>query len=74
MRRRCYDMDGDRLPVYEAEHRRWMMSVLIMGYEAGESRDRDRFVHNDIRPFDELSPEEQEKDKILIDALPEILR
>ncbi len=74
MRRRCYDMDGDRLPVYEAEHRRWMMSVLIMGYEAGESRDRDRFVHNDIRPFDELSPEEREKDKILIDALPEILR
>ncbi len=73
MRLRCYDMDGDRLPIYEAEHRRWMMSMLIMGYKPGERRDKARFVHNDICPFDELEPEEQDKDKILIDAMPEIL-
>jgi len=73
MRKRCYDMDGDRMPVYEAEHRRWMMSMLIMGTRPGEIRDKARFIHNDIVPFDELTPEEQEKDKILIDAMPDIL-
>jgi len=73
MRKRCYDMDGNRLPIYEAEHRRWMMSVLLMGYKPGEKSDKEHFIHGDIRPFDELSPEEQEKDKILIDAMPEIL-
>jgi hypothetical protein len=33
MRERCFDMNGDRTPIYEAEHRRWMMSELLMGWE-----------------------------------------
>jgi hypothetical protein len=70
---RCFDMNGDRSAIYEAEHRRWMMSVLIMGWQVGPTRDKARFIHHDIVPFDELMPEEQNKDKILIDALPHIL-
>ena len=66
-------MDGDRMPVYEAEHRRWMMSMLIMGTRRAKSAIKPDFIHNDIVPFDELTPEEQEKDKILIDAMPDIL-
>lgn len=73
MRERCFDMDGDRNAIYEAEHRRWMMSVLIMGWRAGSKRDNSSFTHNDIVPFNELLPEEQRKDKILIDAIPHIL-
>jgi hypothetical protein len=70
---RCFDMNGDRSVIYETEHRRWMMSVLIMGWHAGAKRDNTTFTHNDIVPFDKLSEEEQMKDKVLIDALPDIL-
>jgi hypothetical protein len=70
---RCFDMNGDRSAIYEAEHRRWMMSVLIMGWQVGTERDKARFIHHDIVPFDELNPEERNKDKILVDALPHIL-
>ena len=28
-----FDLTGDREPLYEAEHRRWMMSKLLMGLE-----------------------------------------
>lgn len=69
LRRLCFDMEGDRRPVYEAEHRRWMMSELVMGFAPAPQTDKRRFLHADIVPFDELTPEEQEKDKILIDAM-----
>ena len=74
LRKRCYDLDGDRTSIYEAEHRRWMMSVLLMGYSAGKTTDKKYFVHNDIVPFDELTVEEKNKDKILIDQLDYILK
>lgn len=73
LRRQCFDMNGDRLSIYEAEHRRWMMSELLMGFRTGEKTDKKRFVHADIVPFYELPKEEQEKDKILIDAMDYIL-
>lgn len=69
LRRQCFDMEGDRRPIYEAEHRRWMMSELIMGFAPAPQTDKRRFLHADIVPFDDLTPEEQEKDKILIDAM-----
>ena len=73
LRQLCYNLQGERLPIYEAEHRRWMMSVLLMGYRYGETTDRKKYIHADIIPFKELPPSEQDKDKILIDALNEIL-
>ena len=73
LRRVCFAMTGDRMAVYEAEHRRWMMSELIMGFAPGAATDKRRFIHADIVPFDDLTPEEQVKDKILIDAIDYIL-
>ncbi len=73
LRRKCFDMKGDRTPIYEAEHRRWMMSVLLMGYSPGKKTYKTYYIHADIIPFDKLTKEEQEKDKILIDAMDEIL-
>ena len=73
LRQLCYNLQGERLPIYEAEHRRWMMSVLLMGYQYGETTDRKKYIHADIIPFKELPPSEQDKDKILIDAINEIL-
>lgn len=73
LRRKCFDMNGDRRPIYEAEHRRWMISVLLMGYTAGDVTNKKRFIHADIVPFEALTEAEQEKDKILIDAMDYIL-
>lgn len=73
LRRKCFDMSGDGLPIYEAEHRRWMMSELLMGFKTGKETDRKRFIHADIIPFENLSEDEQKKDKILIDAMEYIL-
>ena len=73
LRKRCFDIDSDRMTVYEAEHRRWMMSALLMGYKPGPVKDKKRFIHPDIVPFDSLSEEEKEKDRILIDAIDYIL-
>ena len=38
-----FDTHGDREPIYEAEHRRWMMTKLLMGLE-----------HVGIAPYDEV--------------------
>ena len=73
LRRQCFDLNGDRRPIYEAEHRRWMMSELIMGFAPAPQTDKKRFLHADIVPFDDLTKEEQDKDKILIDAIDYII-
>lgn len=75
LRRLCYNLSKpDRRPVYEAEHRRWLVSELIMGYAPGPKTDKANFIHADIVPFDALPPSEQEKDKTLIDKIDEICR
>ena len=67
----------------EMEHRRWSVSCLILGYRAlsladsAQAReDKDKFkelkrsyIHPDITPFDNLSEEEQSKDKLIISAM-----
>ena len=58
---------------YEAEHRRWVMSELIMGFRPAATTNKKVFEHADLVPFEELSVEEQGKDAILIDAMPYIL-
>lgn len=69
----CFDMKGDRRPIYEAEHRRWMMSELLMGFSPAPVTNKERFEHADLVPFDELPPGEQEKDRILINNMNYIL-
>lgn len=59
----------------ELEHRRWMITMLFLGYSAAkkeERQDRSKFnllkekkyVHLDIAPYEEL-PHEQEKDMLI---------
>lgn len=67
----------------EMEHRRWMVTMLMMGYSAApmeERKDRSRFkqlknekfIHLDIAPYEEL-PHEQEKDMTIVSNIPYIL-
>ena len=60
------------------EHRRWCVSCLILGYQAltlkeseGARRDKTKFkalkkayIHPYITPFELLSDEEKQKDKL----------
>lgn len=67
----------------EVEHRRWMMSVLLMGYKAApysvrRSREdfkrlkEEEYIHLDIAPYDELL-HEAEKDKLIVINIPYIM-
>lgn len=69
--------------ISEVEHRRWMTSVLMLGYfPAAKSlrRERDRFkylknerfIHLDIAPFDELT-HNKEKDRLIVGRIPYVL-
>lgn len=85
--------------LYEVEHRRWVMSELLLGYSPVAKAKRDawksrrenpdrlvadeakkeyrelkkNFIHLDITPYDELIPEEQKKDEVIIRNISKIL-
>lgn len=76
--------DAQLEAVSEAEHRRWMSSVLMLGYSPAVKAlrsDREHFkylknekyIHLDIAPFDELL-HDQEKDTLLMCNIPYILQ
>ncbi len=73
LRKLCFSANFDMMQLYEVEHRRWMMSVLLMGFYTGDKRDKKKFVHSDIIQFDDLTKEEKDKDKLLIDAMEYII-
>lgn len=67
----------------EVEHRRWMLSVLLMGYSAAPKSvraDRSRFkelktrefIHLDIAPYSEIE-EEADKDTVIVKNIPYII-
>ena len=75
--------DATLASLSEVEHRRWMLSVLLMGYSAApakERKDRSRFkelkskefIHLDIAPYREIA-EEADKDTIIVKNIPYII-
>jgi hypothetical protein len=78
---RCFGLEPDRetfdkIPedimetISETEHRRWMSSVLVMGYSPATKEQRkdksrmkylkdEKFIHLDIAPYDELKHEQK---------------
>ena len=54
------------------EHRRWSGERLLRGWRPG-ARDNDRRLHPDLKPFEELDDEGQEKDRDPIRTMPEVL-
>lgn len=102
IRRRSYEVGngrclssltgGERYSLFDTEHRRWMMSELLLGYapvskavldewktrrlstdsstkEAAKAEFSDlknnHFIHLDIAPYDDLIPDEQQKDELI---------
>lgn len=64
LREHCFDQDIEAMA--EAEHRRWMASVLLIGTFPADTKDKTHFLHPDIVPYDELSEAEKDKDKTLL--------
>ncbi|MCX8512311.1 MAG: RyR domain-containing protein, partial [Chthoniobacteraceae bacterium] len=46
----------------ECEHQRWMGERIMDGWVYGPAKDPEKRTHPSLKPFDELSSEEQEKD------------
>ena len=68
----------------EVEHRRWMLTMLMMGYQAAKQKDRrdrtnfdqlkrEHFIHLDIAPYDEL-PHIEQKDLFIVKNIPYIIK
>lgn len=51
-----------------AEHRRWMAEKIVAGWRHAATRDDSRRLHPSIRPYDELSEDEKQKDRNTVHA------
>jgi len=72
----------------EVEHNRWNMEKLLMGFRPTSDEEhelikadaekkkgyKDRFIHDDIRPFSELDDAAKDIDRKLIEHIPDIMR
>ena len=83
--RECFDSISEEqlASLSEVEHRRWMMSVLQMGYRAATKEQRQyrenfkslkekELIHLDIAPYDEI-PFEVDKDEFIVKNIPYII-
>ena len=66
LRKRCFEISDDDILLREAEHRRWMMSMLLMGYRSGPTDER-TFTRHDIIPFDRLPEDMKTKDLYILE-------
>ncbi len=66
LRKRCFEITDDDSLLRDAEHRRWMMSMLLMGYRSGPTDER-TFTRHDIIPFDRLPEELKTKDSYILE-------
>ncbi len=55
------------------EHERWMQQKLNENWRHAASTDKERKLHKDLIPWDELTEDEREKDRILVIGIPDIL-
>ncbi len=57
----------------QAEHERWMQSMLEDGWAYAPKTDREKKLHKDLESWKNLPEEEKEKDRDLVRGIPEIL-
>lgn len=68
------DLKSREEDMARAEHYRWMTWRILNGWSFGDPRDNDRKLHPDIRDYDELADSTQNKDRVNIRVIPELLR
>jgi hypothetical protein len=55
------------------EHERWVARKVKTGWRSGDVRDDVKKLHPSIRPWEELSEKEKEKDRIMVREVPDIV-
>lgn len=79
IRKMCFEGVSDKNLLYEAEHRRWMIAALLLGFFAApENRllpqkesnrqKKELFKHVDIIPYEALNNDDKGKDEVLVIA------
>jgi hypothetical protein len=58
----------------EMEHKRWVNLKRMTGWRYATRTDKDKKLHADLLLWSELTEEQKEKDRIMIRAIPEILK
>jgi serine phosphatase RsbU (regulator of sigma subunit) len=56
------------------EHDRWCWERRLSGWTYSETRNNDKKLHNCLVPYDELTEEEKEKDRILVRLIPYLVK
>lgn len=64
--------DVQRGPMRKTEHERWMRFHIVNNWRYAEKRQNEFRLHPDIRPFEELSAEDQAKDDYAWEILKDI--
>jgi hypothetical protein len=57
----------------EMEHERWIEEKLDNGWKYGIIKDNDLKLHPCLIPWQDLAEDEREKDRILVELIPQIL-
>ena len=65
--------DNDIIQLSKAEHNRWMTDKISQGFKKGEERSNYFMTHPDIVDWEDLKPEEQQKDSDAMKAIPELV-
>jgi len=66
--------DATLLALSKAEHDRWMSEKLANGWTCAPVRDNARKHHPMLIPFDQLPPEEQQKDTNVVNTIIPLLK
>jgi len=66
-------LDDEVEKLAKMEHERWMQQKLNEGWRHAKSTDKERKLHKDLVPWDELPEAEKEKDNTLVRGIPKII-
>lgn len=57
----------------ENEHERWMQLKMASGWQYAPTTDKKMHLHAALVPWNQLSEEDKEKDRVMVRQIPEIL-
>ncbi|MBE9473327.1 MAG: ATPase, partial [Chloroflexi bacterium] len=70
----AFEFPGDNLEdMAELEHERWMRLKLDAGWLYAPQTDKKKHLHAALLPWEDLSEEDKEKDRLMVRRIPQIL-
>jgi hypothetical protein len=71
----AFEFPGSQMEkLAEMEHERWMALKLNEGWKYAPQTDKEHKWHADLLPWEDLSGEQKHKDRIMVQAIPKVLR